>query len=202
LLYAQSYRDPATGLLYLINRYYDPATAQFLSVDPLVSDTAQPYEYAADNPLDQNDPNGLFCVLGHNPNGSCRGSNVGNDAHAVVIGLGVVALAATVAAAAIPAGATAAVLTGVAAVASGVAAAYGVEQVIDTCVSRGFGSSSCSSASLSNDFQTLLSFVPGKAGEILEVLSLLHLSGQADSSGSGGTASRPSSSGPQVGGSC
>ena len=30
--YAGGYTDP-TGLIYLINRYYDPSTGQFLSVD-------------------------------------------------------------------------------------------------------------------------------------------------------------------------
>ena len=36
--FAGGYTDP-TGLIYLINRYYDPATGQFLSVDP---DVARP----------------------------------------------------------------------------------------------------------------------------------------------------------------
>lgn len=51
--------DPETGLLYLINRYYDPATGQFLSVDPLEGLTQQPYQYASDNPVNNTDPNGL-----------------------------------------------------------------------------------------------------------------------------------------------
>ena len=33
--FAGGYTDP-TGLIYLIGRYYDPQTGQFLSVDPLV----------------------------------------------------------------------------------------------------------------------------------------------------------------------
>ena len=33
--YAGAYTDAETGYLYLIGRYYDPATAQFLTVDPL-----------------------------------------------------------------------------------------------------------------------------------------------------------------------
>jgi RHS repeat-associated protein len=53
-----SYTDP-TGLIYLINRYYDPATDQFLSVDPAVADTGQPYVYVNDNPLNAADPLGL-----------------------------------------------------------------------------------------------------------------------------------------------
>jgi RHS repeat-associated protein len=56
--YAGGYTDP-TGLLYLINRYYDPATGQFLSVDPQVSQTRQPYEYAGGNPVNASDPTGL-----------------------------------------------------------------------------------------------------------------------------------------------
>ena len=34
--YAGGYTDTESGLEYLTNRYYDPTTAQFLSVDPLV----------------------------------------------------------------------------------------------------------------------------------------------------------------------
>jgi RHS repeat-associated protein len=55
--YAGGYTDP-TGLIYLINRYYDPATGQFLSVDPELSQTAQPYQYAVGDPVDQTDPDG------------------------------------------------------------------------------------------------------------------------------------------------
>lgn len=64
--YAGSYTDP-TGLTYLINRYYDPGTGQFISVDPLVDDTGQPYAYAEDDPIDSSDPAGLasLCLFGH-----------------------------------------------------------------------------------------------------------------------------------------
>jgi RHS repeat-associated protein len=55
--YAGGYTDP-TGLIYLLNRYYDPATGQFLSVDPEVRTTLLPYAYAAGNPVSRTDPNG------------------------------------------------------------------------------------------------------------------------------------------------
>ena len=42
-----------------VGRYYDPPTGQFLSVDPLVRQTQQPYLYAADNPVKFSDPTGL-----------------------------------------------------------------------------------------------------------------------------------------------
>jgi len=44
-----------------VGRYYDPSTAQFLSIDPLVGITGAPYSYAGDNPLDGTDPLGLDC---------------------------------------------------------------------------------------------------------------------------------------------
>jgi RHS repeat-associated protein len=49
-----------TGLLYLINRYYDPSTGQFLSVDPDLAQTQEPYQYAADDPVSNTDPTGQF----------------------------------------------------------------------------------------------------------------------------------------------
>jgi RHS repeat-associated protein len=55
--YAGQYTD-GTGLIYLRARYYDPATAQFLSADPLVDQTWAPYAYAGDNPLSNVDPTG------------------------------------------------------------------------------------------------------------------------------------------------
>jgi RHS repeat-associated protein len=47
------------GLIYLRVRTYDSATAQFLSVDPLEKLTGAPYDYAEDNPLTFDDPEGL-----------------------------------------------------------------------------------------------------------------------------------------------
>lgn len=60
ILFAGGYYDTESGLYYLINRYYDPATAQFLNVDPLVDLTSAPYRYAGDNPTNVSDPLGLF----------------------------------------------------------------------------------------------------------------------------------------------
>jgi RHS repeat-associated protein len=59
--YAGGYTDP-TGLIYLINRYYDPGTGQFLSVDPAIGKTGQPYGYTGGDPVNATDPNGLWQV--------------------------------------------------------------------------------------------------------------------------------------------
>ena len=61
--YAGQYTDAETGFQYLRARYYDPATGQFLTVDPLVDSTGHPYAYAADNPANYTDPSGLFWGL-------------------------------------------------------------------------------------------------------------------------------------------
>jgi len=57
--YAGEYTDP-NGYVYLRNRYYDPATAQFLTVDALVHTTGDAYGYTGGNPLQLVDPLGLF----------------------------------------------------------------------------------------------------------------------------------------------
>jgi len=46
-----------------INRYYDPTTDQFLSVDPMVDQTGQPYVFTNDNPLNSTDPLGQGPIL-------------------------------------------------------------------------------------------------------------------------------------------
>jgi RHS repeat-associated protein len=51
--------DDATGLTYLNNRYHDPAFGHFISVDPLVARTGEPYIYASANPTTLSDPTGL-----------------------------------------------------------------------------------------------------------------------------------------------
>jgi RHS repeat-associated protein len=53
------YTSSDTGLVYLRNRVYDPATAQFLTVDPAESITQAPYNYAEDNPINEEDRSGL-----------------------------------------------------------------------------------------------------------------------------------------------
>jgi len=59
--------DAATGLVYLINRYYDPSIGRFISVDPIrfkESNTAlfNRYAYANNNPVMNVDPDGLESV--------------------------------------------------------------------------------------------------------------------------------------------
>ena len=58
-----AHTDPR-GPSYLIGRYYDPATGQFLSVDPLVEQTAHGYEYTGDNPVNAIDPLGMVTCGG------------------------------------------------------------------------------------------------------------------------------------------
>jgi RHS repeat-associated protein len=45
-----------------INRFYDPATDQFLSIDPDIAETDQPYVFTNDDPLNTEDPLGLKVV--------------------------------------------------------------------------------------------------------------------------------------------
>ncbi|PIE27249.1 MAG: hypothetical protein CSA58_05315, partial [Micrococcales bacterium] len=56
--YAGEYTDP-TGLTYLRARYYDPGTGVFLTRDPLLDTTRNPYGYTGGNPLQHTDPTGL-----------------------------------------------------------------------------------------------------------------------------------------------
>jgi RHS repeat-associated protein len=53
-----AYQDP-DGLLYMIDRYYDPAVGQFISVDPDVGETGQLYAFTGDDPVNKTDPMGL-----------------------------------------------------------------------------------------------------------------------------------------------
>ena len=57
--FASGYTDAETGFLYLINRFYDPTTGQFLSVDLDVSMSDTAYQYAGDDPANATDASGL-----------------------------------------------------------------------------------------------------------------------------------------------
>jgi RHS repeat-associated protein len=56
--YDAQYTNSDTGLIYMRARTYDPATRQFLSVDPLAAITRAPYSYTYDNPVNESDPSG------------------------------------------------------------------------------------------------------------------------------------------------
>jgi RHS repeat-associated protein len=83
-----SYTD-GTGLIYLVNRYYDPSTDQFLSIDPDIATTDQPYVFTNDDPLNSSDPLGTagarFSELslleyGKQIKGGTRGGNFPEEA--------------------------------------------------------------------------------------------------------------------------
>jgi RHS repeat-associated protein len=63
LRYDAQYTSTDTGLIYLRNRIYDPATAQFITVDPMLVSTNEPYVYASDDPLNQSDPSGTASII-------------------------------------------------------------------------------------------------------------------------------------------
>jgi RHS repeat-associated protein len=77
-----SYTDKS-GLIYLVNRYYDPLTDQFISADPMMAKTGQPYAFTADDPLNGSDPVGLFRAgvggqqCGGGPDPTCNTGNQG-----------------------------------------------------------------------------------------------------------------------------
>jgi RHS repeat-associated protein len=58
LLFQGQYRDSETGFYYLQARYYDPATGQFLTRDPMAASTGEPYAFCADDPVNDSDPSG------------------------------------------------------------------------------------------------------------------------------------------------
>lgn len=60
LQFSGQYTDAETGLIYLRARYYDPSTAQFLTVDPDVRATQSAYGYVDNNPLNHADPSGKW----------------------------------------------------------------------------------------------------------------------------------------------
>ena len=52
------HEDPS-GLTHLDHRDYDPTTGTFITIDPLIATTGEPYQYATGNPTTLSDPNGL-----------------------------------------------------------------------------------------------------------------------------------------------
>ncbi len=70
--YAGQYRDATRGTYAMRAREYDPAQGRFLSVDPLLAQTGQPYQYANNNPVNNTDPSGRWSVpAGQGADGTC-----------------------------------------------------------------------------------------------------------------------------------
>jgi len=68
-----------------INRYYDAATGQFISVDPMVESTGNPFAYTSDNPIISTDPLGLCDWANLNPfdSSGCVGDAAGTVASGI-----------------------------------------------------------------------------------------------------------------------
>jgi RHS repeat-associated protein len=58
LRYDGQYETFEPGFVYLRARTYDPSTGQFLTPDPALQGTGEPYAYTKDNPLNYGDPRG------------------------------------------------------------------------------------------------------------------------------------------------
>jgi RHS repeat-associated protein len=95
ILFTGSYHDAESGLYYLISRYYDPSTAQFLSVDPLMALTGSPYGYADNNPLNATDLTGLFPNPLKGIKDAAKGVGYFVQDHATEIAVGAAVIGAT-----------------------------------------------------------------------------------------------------------
>ncbi len=76
--YDGQYTNADSGLIYLRARTYDPQTAQFLRVDPMVASTGEPYSYTIDDPTNATDSRGLIT----------RGGCVALTAAVSIVGVG------------------------------------------------------------------------------------------------------------------
>jgi|GEM_PF-1014687 len=112
--YGDGYTDTETALVYLQARYFDPATDQFLTIDPALASTMEPYAYVDNNPLNRIDPLGLSW---YNPTTWTKKTWEG-----IGVGLGAVALAATGVGLAVDLGVAGTAIVGGVAVGSGVGA--------------------------------------------------------------------------------
>jgi hypothetical protein len=69
----------------LVHRYYTPKTGQFLSVDPALAKSGQPYAFVDDDPLNNSDPLGLLLDDG---NGGTAGYTYKTHENVCITGCG------------------------------------------------------------------------------------------------------------------
>ena len=140
LQYNGQYTDAESGYVYLRARYYDPATGQFLSKDPLVALTQSAYGYASLDPLNEVDPGGLAWWTT-------------NTWENIATGLGYVGLALGVAAVFT----ASAPIVGAGIVVGGVAAGIGLGVAAAGCFEVGWGSTDCGQRINNANINTLYS---------------------------------------------
>jgi RHS repeat-associated protein len=97
--YDAQYTSTDTGLIYMRARTYDPATAQFLTTDPINPLTRAPYNYANDNPVNLADPSGLLFDIPGTPSTGEVAEVVSKVAGGVAVGASGIAVGCSVAAA-------------------------------------------------------------------------------------------------------
>ena len=94
LRYNAQYTSIDTGLIYLRARTYEPNTAQFLSIDPALQATGEPYAYTKDNPLNHADLTGE-CAKGGGPDSwECAFAKASVYTAQVAIGAGLAVVSA------------------------------------------------------------------------------------------------------------
>lgn len=69
----------ATPTIEMGARPYVMALGRFVSADPVEDGSANAYEYASGDPVNNFDLDGRLCLVGRNRNGSCRGANVARN---------------------------------------------------------------------------------------------------------------------------
>lgn len=75
---AAPFQEPATGLILMRRRWYDPATGTFLTPDPMgYADSSNPYAYAKADPVNYSDPTGLYIDESRILNSPLRNKYVG-----------------------------------------------------------------------------------------------------------------------------
>ncbi|HST56706.1 MAG TPA: RHS repeat-associated core domain-containing protein [Solirubrobacteraceae bacterium] len=147
--YDGQFTDQDTGLIYLRARSYEPATGQFLTMDPMESLTRAPYIYAHDNPLNERDSAGL-CSINPLSSSSCISDGVEAGVHfakehpvASGITLGVIAVGTGGAALAVEGGLAAGALSAASAAAGSGATALDASSCLSgdagACVGAGLG---------------------------------------------------------------
>lgn len=81
LLFTGAWQDSASSLYFIGARVYNPVTSQWLSADPAVASTMQPYSYASNNPGNLTDRSGLDVTIPEpDPNGGFIIDTIPEDA--------------------------------------------------------------------------------------------------------------------------